>query len=395
MAKGSAMGIWRGKKGSTVFYYNSLSNNGQKQAMRERNYEPKNPQSNGQADQRQKLLPAQRVASVLRPILKRSWQGVEYGQKSVNQFLKYALKMTGGYPYVSKDDTRAIPGAYMISRGTLPTIGAVIDDVDMTNLKIKVGENPTTDTVAGISTAILANDARFQAGDQLTFVVCMTNARDTSQIESGDFFWRYGSFVIDRNSTERPEIVTGLDGMCLFDFIESEGTYYLAISPDDSTLSFSAIACIVSRQGEPTPLRSTEYLATSGMITDGWETPGKKSEARKSYQDKSGKRAAYNWEVERILDENVSYDSEYTIVGMTGQYANFNTKKCRVRRYVEDDTLAAVYTMMYQSEVESCVEVDRNAVITAAIPGTTPAEIISLPVSVVPQLANLVKIALQ
>ena len=103
MAKGSAMGLWKGKKGSSVFYQIKNTNSAQKQGIRERNYEPANPKSARQASQRMRMYPAQAVYGVLKDTIERSWQGVKYGQMTRQAYLKSALR-SEFYPFVSKSD---------------------------------------------------------------------------------------------------------------------------------------------------------------------------------------------------------------------------------------------------------------------------------------------------
>lgn len=59
MAKGSAMGLWRGKKGSNVFYKIANSSNGQQQGIRQRVFDVANPKTAAQAQQRIKMRAAQ------------------------------------------------------------------------------------------------------------------------------------------------------------------------------------------------------------------------------------------------------------------------------------------------------------------------------------------------
>ena len=122
MAKGSAMGLWKGKKGSSVFYRIWNSNNKEVQGIREYRAEIRNPQSDRQADQRAKLLPVQLVKGALREVLSRSFQGVEYGAKSLLEFRRLAMRETSGYPYLTRGTTTPVPGTYLVSKGSLGDI---------------------------------------------------------------------------------------------------------------------------------------------------------------------------------------------------------------------------------------------------------------------------------
>ena len=120
MAKGSAMGIWRGRKGSSVFYYIKNSSNAQKQGIRERNYEVSNPKSYAQAGQRMKLLAVQRFYNQQKEVLQRGWEGVAYGTPTRRKFLKYALKTDlAKIASITKDATVVPPSELLVSRGSL------------------------------------------------------------------------------------------------------------------------------------------------------------------------------------------------------------------------------------------------------------------------------------
>ena len=119
MAKGSAMGIWRGRKGSSVFYYIKNSSNAQKQGIRERNYEVSNPKSYAQAGQRMKLLAVQRFYNQQKEVLQRGWEGVAYGTPTRRKFLKYALKTDlAKIASITKDATVVPPSELLVSRGS-------------------------------------------------------------------------------------------------------------------------------------------------------------------------------------------------------------------------------------------------------------------------------------
>jgi hypothetical protein len=320
----------------------------QKQGMRERNYEPSNPQTNPQASQRLKMLAAQRVYGALKPIVSRAWQGVKYGAMSRQQYLKYALSMTDGYPYVSKEDSRTIPGKYQISKGTLHTISASALSIADINTGLTItSEIGQATTIGQLSQQILDNQPYIQLGDQLTFVICLMDGIDADEevILGSNYTWVYYSFFVDPTDTRLPSDV----------FTEvrlSKGTQgnSLRIGPDDYHSTVAA-ATILSRLDSDTGqyLRSTETLDVVQEVLAIWSKTEQVLKARRSYQPRLRTRAA-DWEVEDQEDASRTIQTLYTISGVTGQYAPANGRQCYVRVYEDTGDLAAVYVAGDEAE---------------------------------------------
>lgn len=348
MAKGSAMGIWRGRKGSTVFYYNRNSNNAQKQAMRERVYEISNPQSNAQVSQRMKLLPAQRVQQQLLSVLKRSWQGVEYGGKSLNQFMKYALKMTEGIPFVDKGDDRAIPGSYIISKGTIPQVYTEVDDIDQHRTSLAAVEGSSSEVTWGGVCTEMINAAQVEEGDQITFVVCITDAANTSAAATARYMWRARSVIVNSNDTTTLQDLVNGWGFTIYGTIDDSGTHLLI-----QVENLAASAVIISRQST-TPMRSTAQLTVNDNLLSYWFTTTRRSNARRSYQQQGGALST-NWPVDPDEEGGggggTVIDGTYELSGLTGAMASCNGKLARVRVNSETDAVVAVYIIASESGV--------------------------------------------
>ena len=346
------MGIWRGRKGSTVFYYNRNSNNAQKQAMRERVYEISNPQSNAQVSQRMKLLPAQRVQQQLLSVLKRSWQGVEYGGKSLNQFMKYALKMTEGIPFVDKGDDRAIPGSYIISKGTIPQVYTTVEDIDVHQTTL-VGEEATAaNTEWGTVCEYNVSSGFVENGDQITFVVCLTDANSTEQAQNARYSWHVRSVIVDTTSLQTLEDVAQ-GWPFILDNEQVTGGAYLIIKPRSQSYNIAASAVVISRQSS-TPMRSTAQLTVNENLLSYWFTQTRRSTARRSYQNQGGALST-NWPVDPDEEGGGGgssvVDGTFEITGLTGTKETCNGKLAKVR--INDDTgvPVAVYIIAEQSGV--------------------------------------------
>lgn len=367
------MGLWRGKKGSTVFYKLTNSNNAQKQGIRERVYEVANPQSNGQATQRAKLLPAQRVAGVLREIVERGWQGIEYGSKSRSEFLKRALKMSSGYPYILKDDDRVVPGAYQITKGTLTPVTCSYDGSDAVDTSILLGNTATTipSTVGEYSQAIIDNNAGIQEGDQLTFVVCVSTGLRTEAQAEASYLWSYLSFYVDTDETT--PFTELRNNMFAITNNESSEDYIsvstAAVVSEGEPLPIAAVAVIVSRLGESGQyLRSSAKLLVNDDLLSYWFSSSQQRRARESYQTSNAVTTNTNWPVDGDTDMEGTYMTSVVLEGLTGNIARFNGSPVAVRARESDDTLVAVYYKLNEAEGENpCVVSPQGEVYTYSV----------------------------
>ena len=338
MAKGSAMGLWKGKKGSSVFYRIWNTNNKEAQGIREYRAEVRNPQSDGQADQRARLLPAQRIKGALRDIVSRSFQGVPYGSKSRLEFLRQAMRLKEGYPFVTKGYQEPVPGRYIISRGSLRQISATFnDDIFVTNLT--AGQTPmTADTTIGqLSTWILEDNVDMLEGDQITIVGCLCSMPDAPDVSI--YEWYYYSFILDPNNNEE---VASLNGYRFIGIGKQNDTGKITLfGPEDN---LCAAAIIISRLGEDGAyLRSTAQLAVADFMSV-FFSPSQAAVTRASYQTQTSQNST-DWPVEEDTRGGGSSvtDGEFTIAGATGTKAGFNGMKCKVRINTLTGSPAAVY----------------------------------------------------
>lgn len=181
MAKGSTNGVIRGKKGNTVYYKITNSNNKEKQGWREYNATVGNPQTNGQIDQRVKLQAVNNLYRALKPIIQRGWENHKYGDDSRRAFLKLALGASFKGPYIEKGSTLAVPIKNVpVMYGSLTPIvmeASSNGDAVLTNVPATL-EAPNTVTQGEVSQALIAAGVA-QEGDQITFVVGYLNGAGT------------------------------------------------------------------------------------------------------------------------------------------------------------------------------------------------------------------------
>lgn len=382
------MGLWKGKKGSTVFYKIWNSNNKETQGEREYQATVRNPQSNGQADQRAKLLPAQRIKAALSAIVSRSFQGVPYGAKSRLAFLKNAMQEKTGYPFVTKGYDEPVPGAYLVSRGGLMSL-QLSEVAGGFESQFLVNEVVSEDsTIAELSAALLARNSQLADGDQLTFIGCRATLPDTPFVSI--YNWAYWSFVLNTADTRTLGEIPGYYDVPAVSFTNS----LLAISKEISnTGSIVAAALIVSREGDSGQyLRSTSRIAV-GSAMDPWFTAAQRTTTRASYQTSSTTRAT-DWPVEE--DEGISganiVDALYTLSGLTGDMASLNGQQVRTKFNEDLGEYTAVYVQVEDGEYYPVNASNARLSYLVRDPETQLQEVKYLTTANVPDLADLYKI---
>lgn len=185
------VGIAKGKLGEGVYY-----RAGGKTLARARNRNPRNPKSTAQCQQRLVFATATRAAKALREIVDHSFEGVEYGQVSVNHFTKQAVAalknailkpiMAGVTPYVpalplgdimaadaSGKFLPAMLASYPVSAGSLPSnrveLVTKYDDDPFPGQRL-VKLNGTTAEASATTTLAQLGEFGMQIGRQYTFI---------------------------------------------------------------------------------------------------------------------------------------------------------------------------------------------------------------------------------
>lgn len=381
------MGLWKGKKGSSVFYKIANSNSAQKQGIRERIYDVANPQSSAQAGQRMRMYPAQAVYGAIKEVIERSWQGIKYGEGARREYLKGALRVPV-FPAISKGMGIVVPGPYQIAKGTLQEYRQSFDANGSFIIDMPAASAVASDegTLADLSVALLTANPQLRDGDQIAFVVCY-NPSGSNLYPS--FVWQVISFELNTASTQ------ALSEM-LPSYIElATTTTHMVLSSSGNT-PFWAAAMILSREAT-TPLRSNATLVCRIDIMSQWYSAAAIEEARKSYM-KPESTAQVDWPADPITPEEVigSHLSSYTITGLTGnQLSIFNGASVIVYRKDTDDSLTGVAVLTgegYNRETVisgPCV-VDESGTILAR-DYQVESEIFNrnLLVSMVPDLASL------
>lgn len=367
MAKGSAMGLWRGKKGSSVFFKIKNSSNGQKQGIRERVYEVSNPKSSSQAGQRMKMLPAQRFLGALSSVITRGFEGVEYGQASRQKFMQYALKMSTGYPAVEKDSNKVWPGEYLISRGQLPEVGVSITTAGtMAISTLTISGEPADSSVGEFSKCLLEGNSWLNEGDQITIVTC--EADDAGGLLDAVPLYKVNSFILDKTSITQIPHVTVTAG---------------AFGVTPSLEAFISAAVIVSREGNNGQhLRSNAIMTMNKAYADELFASERYAAARKSYMNTATTSNDSDWPVEPDFANEV-FNSTLTLTGLTGNFSSLNGRWIKVIREVDTNAIVGYY---YKTPMEGT-----NALITpdgTPLSVTVDMAVTYLTATSVPALAN-------
>lgn len=324
MAKGSAMGLWRGKKGSNVFYKIANSSNGQQQGIRQRVFDMANPKTAAQAQQRIKMRAAQNFYNALAPVLDRARQGVKYGGLTRQDFMSAALKMKDGYPSIEKGDPAAVPGEYLVAKGSLN--GFTFDRINnydiVFNSPVTVAFDLDGGTVLDAETVEqLTANGSIHEGDQLTVIIC--------KLINGSFIYVTESCLVKVGETLCQDLY----------FTINEPKVIVGIG--DNTLVGAAI--IISRQSGNSYLRSNATMAIKlAALTDYFGDAARRAGIR-SFMAAGARNANVDWPVEPIPEVGEVIYQPYTLSGLTGSAAAFNGKVIRIAQSVETGVTVAKY----------------------------------------------------
>lgn len=116
------------RKGSTKSLTFSVYNG--KQVTKDRVTEVKNPRSSMQMSQRAVMSTVLKAYSSMKDICNHSFEGVPYGQKTMNTFISENINMIRkDVPNLNLSEWKgeAVPNSYIISRGSLPSVSLNTD----------------------------------------------------------------------------------------------------------------------------------------------------------------------------------------------------------------------------------------------------------------------------
>lgn len=259
------LGLVKGKLGDIVGYRVTNSNDKVKQGWRPYRAHISNPKSFLQASQRVKINNITRNYGQLKEVISRCFEGIKYGGKSYQEYLRINMLNMPDGPWVEKDYITPVPGEYQISRGSLPSINMHYEDsLDYvtSNLSSSPAESGNSVTLAAFSTKILTANPWLQDGDQLTFIAVF-------EYEGGAFDYRVESVTLDTTNSTKSFPVTqkgqiDIGSTILINNAQGYGIEFDSGLEDEELV---AAACVLSRDGGNEHLRSSEKLWVYEMGT--------------------------------------------------------------------------------------------------------------------------------
>lgn len=364
---GKQLGViqYSGKLGQVVGMKKA---NGQRYNNVRERVTPSNPQSNAQADQRMKMNVANMMYRAIEPVLSRSWQNKTYGQESRNffmsQVLKSGLETEGGWlPFIEKGVYNPVPAEVPVSVGSIAVDTTVGFNNSMEPYVLFYGQSNNLNTVIEN-----AKQSGLEDGDQITLVACFDTGRLQGDVPTNLYIWRYDSIIFNENAAELNDLTVGVRGMLGMEADTSIGYFIKDLATDNIP---SAVAVIISREKAPDAgkagLRSTSKMFVNDEVKAVWGTASQYGRARRSYQKTS--TAESDWEVDAESGGGSggreTVDSTYTLTSSdivsSGEgapdadvRAALIGKQIKVKKYTDDDSLAAVY---YTTEDDETVAV--------------------------------------
>lgn len=157
-----------GKVGNIV-----LQKSNGKTVIRERVETIKNPRSIEQQKQRMKISTVMSAYSTLKEICDHSFEGISYGAKSMQYFMKKNYSILGGLEnpvYNFRQNKSMMPNPLIISEGTITP--GIVEYADTSNIQNSCYHFPIAKTaVTNLTVQGLHDALGLQIGDQFTFIV--------------------------------------------------------------------------------------------------------------------------------------------------------------------------------------------------------------------------------
>jgi len=253
-----------------------------------------NPKSAAQILRRMRLLPATNFYRALQPILNHAYQGTAYKAPSYSEFMKLALT-NDVFPYVSRGESRPIPGPYQISKGSLPSI-SIRDFGEVGNgpmvSSLKVSEIPSEDTLGAFSSRLIAANPALKNGDQLTFIAVYS---DDPDLYDANIVYLYAAIVLDITSTQTIANVMATKGVTLSAEDNFLGIEFNNMQADNA---LAAGAIILSRPSS-TPgaawQRSTTFMQIQPDTLNFIRSQAHFDAAFESYSDSKSTNVSSDW----------------------------------------------------------------------------------------------------
>ena len=253
------------RRGSTKTLTFSVYNG--KQVTKDRVTNVKNPRSSMQMKQRAIMATAMHGYSALKEICDHSFEGITYGQKSMNYFVAENARMIrSAAPNVniSLFKGNSVSNAYIIAKGSLPSIKIIVDNE---NERFTFDRNfGSTFTFA----EFMGSFGATEVGDMLTFVKLVDNTGSNASV-----YWlrlkltetnKSKSYTASETTdiitqlTEGTDYETSIDNFTPGDFpVMYDNVKHVVFVPTEDSLPQS-FGAILSRKSDTAWLRSSSTM---------------------------------------------------------------------------------------------------------------------------------------
>lgn len=278
MAKGIAInGMLRGKLGGVVY-----SRVNGEQISRVKAEVVKNPKTTAQMAQRAIFATATQAYSLMKQIVDHSREGVQYGAKTQQMFIKDALALlrtraaADDGNFLIPNVTALMANPYIVSRGTLTSPIHFGYDSDADVVQITSMSNPTVDGDIVVTAKSFCDALGINKGDQVTFVAIV---KDEAQPVIGTYDGRdyrrnkfiYARITVKADAADGDIVYSNAENM-FGPAVIAEGfgsSSFQTSSASNDSLKFDyanemlAYACIRSAKEGEKWLRSTTQLVMS------------------------------------------------------------------------------------------------------------------------------------
>ena len=256
------------RRGSTKTLTFSVYNG--KQVTKDRVYNVKNPRSSMQMKQRAIMATALHGYGALKEICDHSFEGITYGQKSMNYFVSENAKMVrsaGHNVNLSTFKGIAVSNAYIIAKGSLPSVSfSSVEDGGSHQFRIPMVLPQSGFTFGKFMENLGAN----AIGDMVTFVALVDNPGSSASV-----YWlrlkltetnKAISIDVDDSSvleglTLGTDFETNIDNFTSEEFVinANKANNCIYVTPDDVSKSQS-LGIILSRKSDAGWLRSSSTM---------------------------------------------------------------------------------------------------------------------------------------
>ena len=367
MAKGSFLGVKRGKLGDAVGY--NVTNSSDKEKQGWRAYQPvvRNPQSDGQIDQRIKLAAVNNLYRALKPIIQRGWENHKYGDESRRAFLKRALGASFNGPYLEKGSTLAVPiEGVPITYGSLTPVVVECGNGITALTNVPFPDSADAATIGGLSDLFI-NAGLALLGDQITFILASLNG-------AGTVSYLTSSFYVDSGSADTVIDILGFE--ITQEGYDSNTVAGVDMGAADLSVTHFAAMVSISRDGEGANLRSyAEFDMTTEFRSYFYGSAAQVERAKASYRKKVS--ADTNWPLVPGGGNTPVLQSAFTRAGVEftpvsiarknvgGQNFEVIVDDGGVQYYIGSRPSAASSEIVYLSGTGSTASIDPSDLTTA------------------------------